>query len=77
MEKLQKRTKRRSRYNKLYSVRLFIVSDQEQRNIQIQEKTPEQITRLICKDLKIKVKNIAKTKVKIKKMLLQIKNITT
>lgn len=33
------------------------------------KKTPEQITRLICKDLKIKVKNIAKTKVKIKKML--------
>ena len=38
MEKLQKRTKRRSRYNKLYSVRLFIVSDQKQRNVQIQEK---------------------------------------
>ena len=34
----KKRTKRRSRYNKLYSVRLFIVSDQEQRNVQIQEK---------------------------------------
>lgn len=33
------------------------------------KKTPEQITRLICKDLKIKVKSIAKTKVKIKKML--------
>lgn len=33
------------------------------------KKTPEQITRLICKDLKIKVKSIAKTKVKIKKIL--------
>ena len=32
-------------------------------------KTPEQITRLICKDLKIKVKSIAKTKLKIKKIL--------
>ena len=37
--KVTKRERKgRSRYNKLYSVRLFIVSDQEQRNVQIQEK---------------------------------------
>lgn len=37
------------------------------------KKTPEQITRLICKDLKIKTGSLAKTKVKIKKIFFQEK----
>lgn len=37
------------------------------------KKKPEQITQLICKDLKIKTKSIAKTNMKIKKLLFQDK----
>ena len=37
------------------------------------KKKPEQITKLICKDLKIKTKSIAKTNMKIKKLLFQDK----